>query len=123
MTPSPTLGIRAVHSPLDRWLAAGAFYTFARNHNTLGATPQEAYVWPAAAAAARSALGLRLALLPYLYTAHHTAHTRGGSVARPVWSLQPDDPQAHDAQLQTMDFFCTGTRHNVLRQPAVSLNP
>jgi alpha-glucosidase len=32
-----------------RWSAVGAFYPFARNHNTNGARPQEPYVWDSVA--------------------------------------------------------------------------
>ncbi|KAG2498166.1 hypothetical protein HYH03_003923 [Edaphochlamys debaryana] len=79
-----------------RWLSAGAFYTFVRDHSDNASPPQEAYRWPAAAQAARSALAARYSLLPYLYTAHYRAATRGGTVARPLAWLAPADPAAAD---------------------------
>lgn len=63
---------------LHRWIAAGAFYTFTRNHNTLGAAPQELYRWPTVAEAARKALALRYQLLPYLYTCLYRVSTEEG---------------------------------------------
>ncbi|EFJ41704.1 hypothetical protein VOLCADRAFT_30523, partial [Volvox carteri f. nagariensis] len=83
-----------------RWLAAGAFYTFARDHSDRGSPPQEPYRWPLVAEAARNALGARYSLLPYLYTAFYLAHTRGGTVARPlVWAV-PGDPRVTDLSSQ-----------------------
>ncbi|KXZ44303.1 hypothetical protein GPECTOR_70g534 [Gonium pectorale] len=82
-----------------RWLAAGAFYTFARDHSDLGSPPQEAYRLPAAAEAARNALRARYTLLPYLYTAFHTAHTQGGLVARPLAWASPDPANQRVADL------------------------
>jgi alpha-glucosidase (family GH31 glycosyl hydrolase) len=55
----------------------------------LGAAPQELYRWPAVAASARVALGLRYRLLPYLYTSHYAAAVWGGSVAKPVFFADP----------------------------------
>jgi len=85
-----------------RWTSAGAFYPFSRNHNTLGAAPQEPYRWPSVAAAARKALGLRYQLLPYLYTCHYLAATVGGTVARPLAFHSPADATARDVWLQWM---------------------
>ena len=47
------------------------------DHNTLGAAPQELYLWDNVAAAARGALGMRYTLLPYLYSLFYKAQTAG----------------------------------------------
>jgi len=48
-----------------------------RNHNTLGAAPQELYLWDSVAEASRNALNMRYTLLPYLYTLFYNANTDG----------------------------------------------
>ena len=48
-----------------------------RDHNTLGAAPQELYLWDNVAAASRSALAMRYKLLPFLYTLFYRAQTAG----------------------------------------------
>jgi Glycosyl hydrolases family 31 len=80
--------------------AAGAFYTFVRDHNTFDAAPQELYRWPAAAAAARNALHLRYTFLPYLYACFAHAHGHGGTVLRPLFWESPTSRAALQAHAQ-----------------------
>jgi alpha-glucosidase (family GH31 glycosyl hydrolase) len=47
--------------------------------------------WPAVAAAARKAYGLRYQLLSYLYSSLFLAHSRGGTLARPLLFIDPSD--------------------------------
>jgi hypothetical protein len=74
-----------------RWMSAGAFYTFSRNHNSLYSSPQEPYLWPSVAAAARKALGMKYRLLPHLYSLFYRAHVQGGSVAQPLFFAFPGE--------------------------------
>lgn len=77
-----------------RWIEVGAFYPFSRNHNTLGAAPQELYLWPSVAEASRKVLNFRYKLLPYMYSLFAQAHSSGATVARPLWMNFPQDPAA-----------------------------
>jgi len=64
----------------------GSFYPFSRNHNSIGQSPQEPYVWGnATAAIIRHALLTRYTILPYLYTQFYMAHMKGSPVARPLF--------------------------------------
>lgn len=74
-----------------RWMQLGAFYPFARNHNTLGALPQEPYLWPKVAEVSRIALGIRYSLLPLHYTLNYEAHALGATVVRPLFFEYPSD--------------------------------
>jgi alpha-glucosidase len=75
----------------NRWQALGAFYPFARNHNTVGAMPQEPYRWASVAQTARKTLAARYSLLPYLYTQFFHVNQNGGTVAKPVFFQFPSD--------------------------------
>lgn len=74
-----------------RWIEVGAFYPFSRDHNTLGAAPQELYLWNTVAEAARNALGIRYQVLPFMYTLFYHAHVEGSTVARSLWMNFPED--------------------------------
>ncbi len=76
----------------SRWMQLSAFFPFYRNHNTLGAAPQEPYVWPDVAAASRTAMAVRYRLLPYLYTLLALAHRDGSTVMRALAWEFPDEP-------------------------------
>jgi len=97
-----------------RWMQLGAFYPFARNHNTLGAIPQEPYLWPTVAEVSRIALGIRYSLLPLYYTLNYEAHVQGVAVVRPLFFEYPTDANvlANDRQ-----FFLGGS---ILVSPVVT---
>jgi len=85
-----------------RWIEVGAFYPFSRDHNTLGASPQELYLWPSVASASQKALGLRYQILPYLYTLFYSANVYGTTVARALWMNFPADVNTALIQRQFM---------------------
>ena len=61
---------------------------------------QELYRWPGVVAAARTALGLRYQLLPYLYSAYRRTAGHGCPLARPLFLGWPSDPLARTADRQ-----------------------
>lgn len=69
-----------------------AFFPFYRNHNTLSANSQEAYIWASVAEASRKAMKIRYSLLPYIYTLFYHAHTTGSTVMRALAWEFPNDP-------------------------------
>jgi alpha-glucosidase len=105
----------------SRWMQLSAFFPFYRNHNTLGANPQEPYRWAAVADAARRAMRIRYALLPYLYTLFYNAHTQADTVLRALAWEFPAEPALAGADRQ----FLLGPAllvTPVLNQGAVSVD-
>uniref|UniRef100_A0AC34GMJ0 Uncharacterized protein n=1 Tax=Panagrolaimus sp. ES5 TaxID=591445 RepID=A0AC34GMJ0_9BILA len=62
-----------------RWQQMGAFHSFSRNHNTLGAPLQDPAQWPTVAKATRKHNLFRYRHLPYLFSLHFAATQNGGT--------------------------------------------
>ena len=86
----------------NRWMMLSAFFTFYRNHNTLGAEPQEPYRWSSVIEASQKAMNIRYSLLPYIYTLFHSAHTTGSTVHRALAWEFPNEPMLASADRQFM---------------------
>jgi alpha-glucosidase (family GH31 glycosyl hydrolase) len=79
-----------------RWHELGAFYPFARNHNSISASDQEAIRWESVSESARRALAIRYEVLPYLYTLLIRTHTDSGMIVYPQAFIWPTDSVALD---------------------------
>ncbi|KKZ66865.1 alpha-glucosidase [[Emmonsia] crescens] len=84
----------------NRWMQLSAFFPFYRNHNVLSTIPQEPYAWSSVIEATKSAMAIRYALLPYMYTLFHQAHTTGSTVMRALAWEFPNDPSLASADRQ-----------------------
>ncbi|OLN86826.1 Alpha-glucosidase 5 [Colletotrichum chlorophyti] len=83
-----------------RWMQLSAFFPFYRNHNAIAGIPQEPYRWAAVAEASKTAMAIRYAILPYIYTAFHGAHTLGDTVMKALAWEFTDEPWLADADRQ-----------------------
>ncbi|KAJ5883535.1 alpha/beta-glucosidase agdC [Penicillium subrubescens] len=88
-----------------RWATLGAFNPFYRNHNELGAIPQEFYRWPTVANAARKAIETRYRLLDYLYTAFHRQTQTGEPFLQPLLPVQDVGQTSVDAYFPNDVFY------------------
>ncbi|KAF8634099.1 hypothetical protein AX15_001067 [Amanita polypyramis BW_CC] len=77
----------------SRWMQLSAFMPFYRNHNILGAIPQEPYRWENVASASRTAMAIRYSLLPYWYTLFANASRFGTPPVRALFYEFPDEPE------------------------------
>ncbi|KAJ6528271.1 glycosyl hydrolases family 31-domain-containing protein [Mycena vulgaris] len=77
----------------NRWMQLAAFTPFYRNHNIKGAIPQEPFVWDSVAAASRTAIAVRYALLPYWYSLFANASMDGTPPVRALFWEFPDEPE------------------------------
>ena len=84
----------------NRWMQLSAFFPFYRNHNTLSANSQEAYVWASVATATKAAMAIRFQLLPYMYTLFYNANQKGDTVMRALAWEFPNDPSLANADRQ-----------------------
>ncbi|RWS09040.1 lysosomal alpha-glucosidase-like protein, partial [Leptotrombidium deliense] len=86
-----------------RWMSLGAFYPFARNHNTANATAQDpAALGPKVISASKKAFNIRYTLIPHLYTLFYRAHNFGETVARPLFFNFPKDTKTYKIETQFM---------------------
>ena len=84
-----------------RWHQLGAFYPFSRNHNSDDCIDQDPVsLGPVVVEAAKNALEMRYALLPYLYSLLFRAHTFGDTVVRPLFFEFPNDPKTYEIETQ-----------------------
>jgi alpha-glucosidase (family GH31 glycosyl hydrolase) len=97
-----------------RWQQMGAFHSFSRNHNTLGAPLQDPAQWPTVAAATRKHNLFRYRHLPYLFSLHFAATLNGGTVVRPLFFEFTDEEATHNLSHQ----FLWGS--NMLIVPVVT---
>jgi len=84
----------ASESLCARWVELGAFYPLSRNRNTWASSPQELYAFGPTSVvtiAAQRWLGVRYALLPYLYTLLLHSHITGEPMMRPLFYDFSDD--------------------------------
>lgn len=85
----------------NRWMQLGAFYPFSRNHNTDDGIEQDPVaLGPDVIESSKKALSIRYSMLPYLYTLFWAAHTRGDTVARPLFFEFPNDWITYDIDKQ-----------------------
>ncbi|GFS21400.1 lysosomal alpha-glucosidase protein [Elysia marginata] len=90
-----------------RWMQLGAFYTFSRNHNTLGAKPQgPGQLGDDVGNASRDIMRVRYKLLPYLYFLFSEAHQHGSTVVRPLHHEFPTDQTALSVDRQFLWGSC-----------------
>ena len=76
----------------QKWTILGAFYPFARNHNTINTKSQEPYLFSTDIQNnMRNALRWRYALLRYFYTELYINSIEGGTFWRPLFFEFPDD--------------------------------
>jgi alpha-glucosidase len=115
---------------MARWIQLGSFYPYSRNHTRQGTPPQELWQFGAEVEeVARSYLGLRYSLLPYLYTFLQESCAHGVPLMRPVFLDFPGDSRCLDTKIAESEFLvgpyllaapvlCQGCRRRDVYLPA-----
>jgi alpha-glucosidase len=86
-----------------RWMEAGVFYPFMRNHSAMGTRAQEPWSFgPEIEALVRRQIELRYQLLPYLETLSWDAHRHGWPILRPLFWEFPEDEESYLHETQAM---------------------
>ena len=86
-----------------RWIQLGSFYPLARTHSMWMGRRQEPWRFGARVTAiARSALELRMRLLPYLYGLFRESEANGAPIWRPLFYEFPDDEESAGVEDQVM---------------------
>lgn len=87
-----------------RWYTVGAFYPFARNHNSWGSDSQEPWVFEGRYEASvsyfdiiKKAMYTRFNMVRYYYTELAMYHRESGALFRPLFFEFPDDTGSLDA--------------------------
>lgn len=86
----------------NRWMQLSAFFPFYRNHNEINAVSQEPYLWPSVIKASKTAMAIRYAILPYIYTTFYLSHSTGSATMRALAWEFPNEPWLADADRQFM---------------------
>lgn len=82
---------------LVRWYQAAAYTPFFRGHAHIDTKRREPWLFGEENTnRVRTAIRSRYAVLPYLYTLFHVAHTKGLPIMRPIWMEFPQDETAID---------------------------
>ncbi|KAF7388428.1 hypothetical protein HZH68_012370 [Vespula germanica] len=87
----------------NRWMQLGAFYPFARNHNSDSTIEQDPVaLGDLVVKSSKRAFTIRYWLLPYLYTLFFRAHKFGETVARPLFFEFINDKATYEIDTQFM---------------------
>lgn len=89
-----------------RWLQAGVFSPFCRNHKGCGEAAGEPWAFgEEAEAISRNYIGLRYRLMPYIYSAFYEASQSGLPVAKSLCMSYPFEPRVYDPSFQYQFLF------------------
>jgi len=93
----------------ERWIEAGVFSPFLRNHREFFGAASEPWAYgEEAEAISKAFIGFRYRLLPYIYSAFSEASLTGMPIARSLCINYPHDPKIYDNIYQYQFLFGSG---------------